>query len=184
MYNKLELFIFNHQIVDSNLKFLSVNAKYPGSVHDSAIWTTSPGRVHLIREHNSRSNNWLIGDSGYPLEPWLLTPVSQPTSRQEEKFNAMQIRARNSVERAFGVLKSRFRCVHKNRVLHYRPDKAAIIFYSCAILHNMMVDCGLNDEHDDDVIYDEEDPGANISDHDSSYLVEGRHIRNEYINTL
>lgn len=51
-----------------------------------------------------------IGDSGYPLEPWLMTPVSendvQPNSK-EESYNRLHKRARSLIERVNGQLKSR-----------------------------------------------------------------------------
>ena len=168
---------------------MALNAKFPGSCHDSAIWITSPVRIHLIQSNNPRSCNWLIGDSGYPLEPWLLTPISNPQTRKEELFNKTQIKARNTVERAFGVLKTRFRCLHKHRTLHYSPQKAAIIIYSCAILHNILIDNAVAIEDLDDIIeYDETDETEenieNLSEIGDNYLQEGRRMRNEYVNTL
>ncbi|KAK4878956.1 hypothetical protein RN001_007102 [Aquatica leii] len=46
-------------------------------------------------------------------------------------------KARNCIERCFGVIKSRFRCILKYRTLNYNPVKAAKIVCSCVILHNM-----------------------------------------------
>ena len=48
----------------------------------------------------------------YRLEPWLLTPITNPQTRKDELYKKMQIKARNTVERAFGVLKTRFRCLN------------------------------------------------------------------------
>ncbi|XP_062595033.1 putative nuclease HARBI1 [Saccostrea cucullata] len=60
---------------------------------------------------------WLIGDSGYPLKEWLLTPFLSPSNQQEEKYNDALTKTRIVVERAFGVLKSRFRCLHASGAL-------------------------------------------------------------------
>ena len=65
-------------VCDSNLKFLNVVAKWPGATHDAFIWANS--NLCEIFENRQIGNGWLIGDSGYPLRPWLLTPVSQPTT--------------------------------------------------------------------------------------------------------
>lgn len=50
----------------------------------------------------------MLGDSGYPLREYFLTPLDNPVNRGEELYNRNLIRARNSVERAIGLLKRRF----------------------------------------------------------------------------
>lgn len=52
-------------------------------------------------------------------------------------FNKRFLSARNSVERSFGVIKSRFRCISRQRVLHYSPERAAKIVYAIFAIHNM-----------------------------------------------
>ncbi|XP_050339989.1 putative nuclease HARBI1 [Bactrocera neohumeralis] len=78
-------------VCDDELIFRHVNAKFPGSCHDSGIWTTSPARIKFIREHSDGAFKWLLGDSGYPLEPWLLTPVTNPETPNEQNFNTRHI---------------------------------------------------------------------------------------------
>lgn len=45
---------------------INTHARFPGSLHDSAIWSTSQVNQHMehnfINDHNS---SWLIGGSGY-----------------------------------------------------------------------------------------------------------------------
>ncbi|XP_050706651.1 putative nuclease HARBI1 [Eriocheir sinensis] len=51
----------------------------------------------------------VYGDSGYPLESLLITPVANPMTAAEERYSRAHIRTRFVVEQTFGVLKSRFR---------------------------------------------------------------------------
>ncbi|KAG8236056.1 hypothetical protein J437_LFUL011979 [Ladona fulva] len=83
-------------------------------------------------------SHWLLGDSGYPLQPWLMTPISNPPpDSPEERYNSHHCRARNCVERCIGVWKAWFRCLRKDRTLHYSPERAGFMINACAVLHNM-----------------------------------------------
>ncbi|XP_048516636.1 putative nuclease HARBI1 [Dendroctonus ponderosae] len=88
--------------------------------------------------------------------------------------------ARNVIERCFGVLKQRFRCLLKHRVLHYSPEKAAKIVLSCAILHNIAIAEGTLVPEDlgnvDEVTDIQSSQGFN------NYLQEGRRVQSEIIN--
>ena len=95
-------------ICDSNLVFMDVVAKWPGSNHDSFILLTSAIHDHFERGKFG-DNCWLLGDSGYPLKQWLMIPFSAPPTSAERKFNVLHRKMRCLVERAFGVLKSRWR---------------------------------------------------------------------------
>ncbi|XP_054746614.1 putative nuclease HARBI1 [Anastrepha obliqua] len=170
-------------ICNDELIFQNVNARFPGSCHDAGIWTTSPVRIKLIREHIVGAFKWLLGDSGYPLEPWLLTPIATPSSASEEIFNKTHIKARNTIERAFGVLKSRFRCLSKERVLRYSYKNAAAIIYTCVVFHNMLQKRG--------IFTDEAMPPEDPSNDENSepirsteYYSEGRRARQNCINAL
>ncbi|XP_011870611.1 PREDICTED: putative nuclease HARBI1 [Vollenhovia emeryi] len=80
-------------------------------------------------------------DSGYALRPWLLTPVmnAAPDS-PEDRYNIAHRGIRSLIERTNGLLKMRFRCLLKHRVLHYKPDVASRIINSCVMLHNMCIE--------------------------------------------
>ena len=126
-------------VCDAELKFLNIIAKWPGSTHDSFIWNNCA--LKEMFEDGTISDGWLLGDSAYPLRPWLLTPVLNPDTPSEARYNDSHIRTRNTIERAFGVLKSRFRCIDSSGgTLLYTPKKACKIAVATAVLHNMCIE--------------------------------------------
>jgi hypothetical protein len=136
-------------VCDSDLKILSVNARYPGSVHDSAVYMMSAvKRTFHQRYADGDRSTWLLGDSGYPLEPYLLTPIEGANHEMPEgRYTQAHKTTRNCVERCIGMLKSYFRCLLKDRVLHYAPPFAAKIVYSCVTLYNILIQRNILDEH-------------------------------------
>ena len=81
---------------------------------------------------------WLIGDSGYSLREEMMIPFLECTNSAEEIFNKSHKRSRSVVERAIGVLKSRFRCLCKQSggAIRFDETTACLIFISCVVLHN------------------------------------------------
>lgn len=84
------------------------------------------------------------GDSGYPLRPWLMTPCLNPApGSREAEYNSKHSTARVVIENTFGRLKNRWRCLCKDRVLHYHPTKCAKIITACSVLYNLALDYGV-----------------------------------------
>lgn len=81
-----------------------------------------------------------LGDDGYGLEPWLLTPLKHeiPGSPRYQ-YNEDLCSSRSCVERFFGVWKAVFRCLSAQRKLIYEPDMAGKIANACAVLHNIRI---------------------------------------------
>ncbi|XP_053561348.1 putative nuclease HARBI1 [Bombina bombina] len=78
------------------------------------------------------------GDSGYSCLPWLFTPVLNPTTPAQVRYNEAHTSTRYVIERTFGILKSRFRCLDlSGGVLLYKPKKVSLIFLICCMLHNL-----------------------------------------------
>lgn len=90
-----------------------------------------------------------------------MTPVPNPTTAGEELYNERHTGTRVVVEQCFGVLKSRFRCLHKSGgALQYIPATCAKITIACILLHNYCIKrripVPLDDppEHEDPMIAD------------------------------
>lgn len=181
-YNRKFFYSMNAQcIVGANLKLLAINARYPGSVHDSAIWSTSLIRRHLQNcFQNGERSSWLLGDSGYPLEPWLMTPVGgRNHDIHVANYNRAHRSIRNIVERFNGIFKSKFRCCLAERALHYEPEKATRIINACAILYNVCIDRRDYEEIGEDV---NEDEAIEDIHYHAQHMNEGVQIREQIIN--
>ncbi|XP_061401150.1 putative nuclease HARBI1 [Musca vetustissima] len=128
-YNRKGFYSINAMVVcDHTTKIMFVDARHPGANHDSFIWEQSPINEMLERDfENGKRNTWVLGDGGYKLKPYLMTPYRSPQDLPERTFNKKHISSRNVVERCFGVLKNRFRCILGSRGLHYDPQKATKI---------------------------------------------------------
>nr|CAH7763421.1 unnamed protein product [Callosobruchus chinensis] len=121
--------IINGYICDSNLNVLNVDATFGGATHDAHIWKNS----EILYQHG-----FFIGDSAYPLRPWLLTPiVNAEPNTPDEHYTNLHTTCRNTVERCIGVMKARWRCLLAHRVLHYDHHMVAKIINACTILHNI-----------------------------------------------
>ncbi|XP_044170798.1 protein ALP1-like, partial [Acropora millepora] len=90
---------------------------------------------------------YLVGDSPYPLTPWLIKPFPEGTNDPDEKtFHKKLSRARVVVERAFGILKGHWRVLQKR--LDSSLNFAIKTTIACIVLHNFCIEA--NDDWDDD----------------------------------
>ncbi|XP_071652224.1 putative nuclease HARBI1 [Temnothorax longispinosus] len=176
-------------ICDTDLRIMNVNARYPGSTHDSYIWNNSNVLPIMQDIYNRGHRFFLLGDSGYALRPWMMTPIiNNDPNIATRRYNDLQMSTRSLIERCNGVLKMRFRCLLKHRVLHYQPDVCSKIINACTVLHNMCIqdnmplpeaedevlDCG------QDGIEDVNEPGIDMLNRNHE-LIAGRRIRNNLI---
>lgn len=72
-------------ICDSSCIFLNVIAKWPGSTHDAFVWSQSSINAQF---ENGRDDGFILGDSGYPCKPWLLTPFREPENNAQGRYNS------------------------------------------------------------------------------------------------
>ncbi|XP_025163680.1 putative nuclease HARBI1 [Harpegnathos saltator] len=139
--------------------------------------------------YNRGHSFFLLGDSGYALRPWMMTPIMDNNPNiGTRRYNDRQKSTRSLIERCNGVLKMIFRCLLKHRILHYRPDVCLKIINACTVLHNMCIhdnvplpeadheilDFGMN------VIDGVNEPGIDMLNRNNE-LIAGRRIRNNLI---
>jgi len=85
----------------------------------------------------------ILGDSAYPLIDWLLTPDRDNghLTLAERQYNFIHSRARMVIERAFGMLKGRFRRLNFIEV-DSLEDIAKVVIVACT-LHSI---CFMKDD--------------------------------------
>jgi hypothetical protein len=145
-------------IVDHRGIFLDYDVGWPGSVHDAKVYRHS----HFYSNRSSliKGNDFLIGDSAYPLSPFLIKPYNKPNSEQKI-FNQIFSSHRIVVEHSFGRLKNRFTGIKEIAV---KKISTAVNLIDCAIiLHNYLELLGdiWNDEDDDNFNDDDNDDYSN-----------------------
>lgn len=126
----------NTQIVcDHKMKIRNISARWYGSAHDSRIFNES-----LIKDkfESHEVEGLLVGDSGYAVHSYLMTPFKSPSSPPERRFNKALSKARVTVECAFGVWKRRFPAL--TYVLRTNLDTAHATIIAAAVLHNIAID--------------------------------------------
>lgn len=96
--------------------------------HKMRIWTETIEGVNVPL--------MILGDAAYPILPWLMKPFqeSRAMTADQSNFNYRLSQARMTVERAFGRLKGRWRCLLKQNESHI--SLISQITLACCILHN------------------------------------------------
>ncbi|MGH0134748.1 UNVERIFIED_CONTAM: hypothetical protein FKN15_024318 [Acipenser sinensis] len=97
------------EVCDANNYITNVYANYVGSAHESFILTIS--QVAAVFQWDDSMRGWLIGVNGYPQKRWLLTPMLNPTTPAEQRYNRTFKCTRTVIEQTFGILKMWFQCL-------------------------------------------------------------------------
>ncbi|XP_046907604.1 putative nuclease HARBI1 [Hypomesus transpacificus] len=130
--NRRSLHSINVQMTcDHQCLVTSIEAKWPGSVHDSRIFRES-ALCHRLEQ--GLFSGLLVGDRRHACQPFLMTPYPDPNTRPQTAFNVALSRTRVKIEMTFGILKARFNCL---RGLRVAPDRACQVVTACAVLHNV-----------------------------------------------
>ena len=161
-----------------DLKFLDVFCAYPGSVHDARVYRNSP-LYEVVQDLPSKFH--LLGDSAYPISKNLMTPFRDNghLTLEEKRYNSAHSSTRVDIERAFGLLKGKFR---KLKFLDMRnvEDIPSTILTCCA-LHNFIL---LNESLDEsEVVLEDMDDGL-VCQNDEREAISGLEKRREIMHLL
>ncbi|KAM3292906.1 hypothetical protein ACQJBY_036500 [Aegilops geniculata] len=158
-------------VIDPDMRFTDIVTGWPGSMKESSILHSS-GLFRLC-ENGARLNGskltvsdgsevgeYVIGDAGYPLLPWLFTPYQEnDLSELKVEFNKRHSAARTVALKALARFKDTWKFLQGEM---WRPDKHKLprIIHVCCLLHNIVIDM------EEDAAMDD----AHISDdHDANY---------------
>ncbi len=119
-------------VCTADFLFANIVVRFPGSTHDSFIWNTCALRQKFVA--GEFGSFFLLGDSGYAQRPWLMTPVRNPATPAQVRYNNKHTGTQFKIENAFGIWKSRFRCIDKSGgALQYSPQRCCKIITATAV---------------------------------------------------
>ena len=96
---------------DASIMNCDCVVRWPESVHDARILRESA--VFPMFETMPRPlEGYILGDSGYMLKDWLLTPYIHIVNAEQQRYNGSHCATRCIIERCNGILKRRWHCLH------------------------------------------------------------------------
>lgn len=95
--NKKGYFSINTQCICSpSLQIMDIVARWPGSWDDQLVFDNSSV------EHKFETGvlkGYLLGDGGYEVKPYLMTPLLNPATESEKLYNESHNKTRIVIER-------------------------------------------------------------------------------------
>ena len=151
-------------IADNRCRFWHFNFGSPGSLNDLNILDRSPlfenavkgesPSVNFVVNGNEYNYAYWLGDGIYPKYACFVKTFAKPQTRMQKMFASAQEAKRKDIERAFGMLQSRFHILTTPcRLWNQHAMKTVIA--TCVILHNLIVDYKMKNNLDSDYIEDE-----------------------------
>lgn len=156
------------------MRFIDVFIGLPGRIHDARVFRNSPLGQALNTGIIARNNMHLIGDSAYPLNQHLMTPFRDNghLNVRETTYNIKLSSIRSVIERAFGLLKGKFRRLKDLQIEDF--DLGNRMIAACCVLHNIVIDNRDVDLIDSDEEVEDEEADENVEDDDDEHLPEDR----------
>lgn len=138
--NKNEVYSVNAMCtVDADMRILDVFAGWCGSAPNSQVFRSSP-LYRLLTENPLPPEYYLIGNSSFPLCDFLMVPYwdNGDLACNEMHFNLALSSTRTVVDRAFALLKGKFRRLGYLDISNCNTYPEIII--AACVLHNMCID--------------------------------------------
>ncbi|XP_070529641.1 uncharacterized protein [Cardiocondyla obscurior] len=186
---KKEYAITLQAVCDADLIFTDCFIGFAGSVHDARTFRNSD-LWHSVSENEHYffpNNEYIIGDKAYPVLSWCIAPYINRGNMTEaqNKFNHHHSKTRQVIERAFALLKGRFR---RLKYLHMSCiDLIPYVILASCVLYNICLEGCMDDIND--FICDGLEENANNNNEENIFfdrLLNDRRglIRREYLTNL
>ncbi|CAN0909454.1 Protein ALP1-like [Linum grandiflorum] len=138
-------------VVDPDMRFRDVTVGFPGSLSDAVILQSSGffklceegkrlnGKTKTLLEGTEELGEYILGDAGFPLLKWLITPFQHAIPGDQVDFNKRHSATRAVAKIALARLKEMWRIIHG---VMWLPDKNKLprIVFVCCLLHNIVID--------------------------------------------
>lgn len=175
-------------VVDANANFLYIDVGANGRISDGGVWercslksaienaTLNLPATDLLSGTREEVPYVFLADEAFPLTDYLLKPFpSRLLTSQRRRFNYRLSRARQVVERAFGLLAQRFRIFRGTIALE--PDKCDLVVKAACVLHNWLNASGHTTIQQSDALDVPFDP---LSSHYRASRQSAREVRNAF----
>ncbi|XP_044418064.1 disease resistance protein RGA2 isoform X1 [Triticum aestivum] len=165
-------------IVDATKRFRNIWLGPAGSMNKSSLLKDSEifkecakggwlnGNKLKVALDGSEVGEYIIGDAGYPLLPWLLTPYQEEElSDSKAEFNRRHSAATTSALKVLTRLKDTWQYLQGEMLCPFNPYSLDKVIYACCMLHNIVIEM--------------EDDAAMLSTKRRNYSKEVRQIAKE-----
>ncbi|VAI42205.1 unnamed protein product [Triticum turgidum subsp. durum] len=139
-------------VVDPEMRFRNIWLGSAGMtqsslLHDSALFKEcvkgdllNGSKLNTALD-GSEVGEYIIGDAGYPLLPWLLTPYEEEElSDFKTEFNRRHSAATTCALKALARFKDTWKCLHGETWWPANLETLSKIIYACCRLHNIVID--------------------------------------------
>ncbi|KAM0866900.1 hypothetical protein ACQ4PT_042340 [Festuca glaucescens] len=150
--------ILMRAVIDPEIRFMDIWLEWEGSMN----WSSNLQGWDLFKEceegvrlngsklkvalDGSEVREYLVGDAGYPLLPWLLTPYQEEDlSDSKAEFNKRHSAATTCMKKALARFQDTWKFLQGQTSCPVNPETLAETIYACCILHNIVIDME-NDE--------------------------------------
>lgn len=173
--NRKGYFSLNVQTVfDASWNIRNIVSRWPGSCDEKTMFNNSTLKYNF--EAGQFENFHLIGESGYTLAKYLLTPLDNPTTEPERLYNESLVKTRNIVERQYGVWKRRFLILSLGIKLNWETTMNIVV--AITVLHNLTIEMNeeVPDNFDIEVLQDIPNHEIRIDDDPNARAVQYRNL--------